>query len=119
MAWVKHTQDKSVNKKNTQKKEVSLLKDYGLYYHNWLGEKPLMMQINNPTVNIGKTEGYVHFETDGYLGTIIVSIEKAKLIKEANAFFEWVKCSPRDEFWSTDKKEKVLPFVIVQSVIKI
>jgi hypothetical protein len=119
MAWVKHKKDKPVYKRNTQKKEVSLLKDYGHYYHNLLGEKPLMMQINNPTVSLGKTEAYVHFETDGYLGTIIVSIEKAKLIRETNAFFEWVKCSPKNSFWTTDKKEKVLPFVIVESVIKV
>lgn len=100
---------------NQKSRSFNLKPDYGEFWYKNCGEKEISIYIENPFVMITHVEGYINFELDTHMGTIITSSAIAMKYRE-KAFAGVIKPSPNERYLTEQTKEWVLPFRIVKVI---
>jgi hypothetical protein len=92
--------------------KVSLQPDYGSEYVRRNGTTPITLELDPKGVIIASSESYVHFDVDGFLGTLITDRNFAEYIRDNSPQTLTIIPDP-DDIYKSQIGERVVPFKLV------
>jgi hypothetical protein len=99
----------SLFKADSLPKIGKLMPDYGTYYLQTFGKRPLYVEIGYPNIGITNREGNITWNAYGYMATLIVTPEFARQYQKNSSQMLCIVPDPEDAY-TTPFGERVIPF---------